>query len=239
MFSRSDLEKAVAHNTTISGVARELLHNDGKGYRDLIKREIVAAGLDIKHFTGFMLGNSNSQKYSLNEILVKNSTYTNNGNLKDRLLNAGLVKYKCDECGLSKWRGKPLTLQLDHKNGDRHDNRLENLRLMCPNCHSQTSTFCGKNVKIKPEKRTCPGCSSVMVKGRANRKLCWDCHITNRKANPKPKQSKQRPTKIKWPNPINVRKMVDKYGYVGTGKKLGVSDNAVHKFLKRSSPAIG
>jgi DNA-binding CsgD family transcriptional regulator/5-methylcytosine-specific restriction endonuclease McrA len=65
--------------------------------------------------------------------------------LKKRLLDAGLLEARCRQCGLTDWRGTPLTLALHHVNGDRHDNRLDNLELLCPNCHSQTENFAGRN----------------------------------------------------------------------------------------------
>lgn len=56
--------------------------------------------------------------------------------LKEKVIKNKLLKYECSECGISMWRNKPLILQLDHINGDNRDNRIENLRLLCPNCHS-------------------------------------------------------------------------------------------------------
>ena len=66
-------------------------------------------------------------------------------NLKNRLLEAGILQNRCEECGLTEWRGKRLSIQIDHVNGVRDDNRLENLRMLCPNCHSQTETFASRN----------------------------------------------------------------------------------------------
>jgi 5-methylcytosine-specific restriction endonuclease McrA len=67
------------------------------------------------------------------------------GHLKLRLVAAGLLAEQCAGCGLTAWRGRPLSLQLHHVNGDGHDNRVENLQLLCPNCHSQTDSWGGRN----------------------------------------------------------------------------------------------
>lgn len=69
--------------------------------------------------------------------------------LRNRLIKDGLLEYKCESCGLCEWQGKPLTLELDHIDGDNTNHRLSNLRLMCPNCHSQTETYKSKNKRNK------------------------------------------------------------------------------------------
>ena len=69
------------------------------------------------------------------------------GSIKRRLLELGLLKESCSCCGVAEWLGKPLSIHIDHINGMKDDWRLENLRMLCPNCHSQTATFSGRNVK--------------------------------------------------------------------------------------------
>lgn len=80
----------------------------------------------------------------LDELLVA-GVYRARFNLKARLVRAGLKQKVCEVCGVAAWNGQPITLALHHVNGDRYDNRIENLQLLCPNCHSQTDTFAGRN----------------------------------------------------------------------------------------------
>ena len=78
------------------------------------------------------------------ELLIA-GTYRGRRNLKVRILGEGLKEPRCEACGIDEWHGRPLSLALHHVNGDRLDNRLENLQLLCPNCHSQTENFSGRN----------------------------------------------------------------------------------------------
>lgn len=71
--------------------------------------------------------------------------YVGHSGLKYILIKDGILKYRCDECGIEDWQGKPITLQLDHKDGDPANNQLDNLHLLCPNCHTQTPTWGRKN----------------------------------------------------------------------------------------------
>jgi hypothetical protein len=86
---------------------------------------------------------SRSSLIPLDQLLVK-SRRTSRGHLKARLIAAGLKKNECEECGLTEWRGAPIGLQLHHRNGDKTDNRLPNLQILCPNCHAQTDTWGGR-----------------------------------------------------------------------------------------------
>lgn len=81
------------------------------------------------------------------------SAARNRSHIKKRLLAARLVENRCQRCRHAEWLGKPLTIHLDHINGIKNDNRLENLRMLCPNCHSQTLTFSGRNVGRREAKR--------------------------------------------------------------------------------------
>lgn len=83
------------------------------------------------------------------ETLLAADTQRGRWNLKRRLVAAGLKRAACEECGIHDWRGRPLSLELHHRNGVGTDNRLENLAILCPNCHSQTENFGGRNVSTR------------------------------------------------------------------------------------------
>jgi hypothetical protein len=90
------------------------------------------------------------QELPLEELLAADTPRARN-NIKKRLLRAGLKQNCCEQCGIARWHKRPLSLCLHHLNGERHDNRLENLVLLCPNCHSQTPNFGSKNWRRRPE----------------------------------------------------------------------------------------
>jgi hypothetical protein len=87
----------------------------------------------------------------IEELLVRGRR-TGRDHLKGRLINAGLKEKRCELCGIDSWMGKPLNVQLHHKNGDGTDNRLPNLQFLCPNCHSQTETYGGRNGHRRPDR---------------------------------------------------------------------------------------
>lgn len=151
-WTDEQFKEAVESEESIAGVLRRLnLTPAGSNY-GLAHRYIESLGLDTSHFTGqaHLKGKNNDWSVAtpLIEILVENSTYTNTSYLKHRLVRGGLLRYACGICGISEWLGQRLALPMDHINGVRTDNRLENLRLLCSNCHSQTPTFAGRNKKI-------------------------------------------------------------------------------------------
>ena len=124
------------------------LGTNGGSSTDVLKRRIAELNCSIEHFgkrnpTASKPANA---KYTLDEILVENSTYANITRLKSRLVSEERLEYKCAFCGNNGfWLDQPLSLQLDHINGKNNDHRIENLRFLCPNCHSITDTYAGKN----------------------------------------------------------------------------------------------
>ncbi len=111
----------------------------------VIRSTIVCDGSDFAELRG--IRPFSAEKFGLGRWdgplaeLLASSNSNSRTNIKRRLIRAGLLENRCEECGLRDWLGERLTIQIDHINGIRDDYRLENLRMLCPNCHSQTSTY--------------------------------------------------------------------------------------------------
>ena len=149
VYAVSDEEfcKLVAINYSYSDILRALnLGAKGGSSTDLLKNRIKELGCSTEHFNKHKSSEVIKLKQPLENILVENSSYQNTSHLKARLINERVLEYRCALCGNEgRWQGKDLVLQLDHINGIHNDHRLNNLRFLCPNCHSQTDTYAGKN----------------------------------------------------------------------------------------------
>jgi hypothetical protein len=126
----------------------------GGNYKSL-KKYIDLYNIDTSHFNSNVVRNdklskfNKSRKFELKEILIENSTYSRTS-LKKRLYDEDILERKCCLCGQDEnWNGMKISLILDHINGVHNDNRIENLRIVCPNCNAGLDTFAGRNNKIK------------------------------------------------------------------------------------------
>lgn len=147
-WTAADLEHAVSASFTLAEVLRRLGLRAAGGNYATIRNAIAQAGLDTSHFNG--------QAWSKNVVLgarrtldaYLSTTYPiSSHRLRLRLINEGIFSAKCNKCGGMEWLGEPIPLELDHRDGNPRNNQLENLELLCPNCHAQTSTYRGKNRK--------------------------------------------------------------------------------------------
>jgi hypothetical protein len=165
----------------------------------------------------------------LDRILVENSPYPR-WHLKRRLLAAGLKEPVCELCGLGDvWHGKQMSLVLDHINGVSNDNRLENLRIVCPNCAATLDTHCGRNL---PRSRVCPRCERPFVpehiRHRYCSRECWGAAAASiYRGVPKPQTRK-----VERPSYDQLKTDIASMSVVAVGRKYGVSDNAVRKWLR-------
>lgn len=171
------------------------------------------------------------------EIFVEDSKFSNRHTIKQRMYAMG-VPEQCAECGIGNfWNGKKLTLQLEHINGIHNDNRLENLSILCPNCHSQTKTYAGGNHRVKRSSKKHIKNNKTTEKLHNSVVPDITVYICSCGKTKKTKHSKQCPScaqsRVFYPPVQLVRELVEKLGYSATGRKIGVSDNAIRKFLKR------
>ncbi|WP_035793551.1 HNH endonuclease signature motif containing protein [Kitasatospora mediocidica] len=150
IYTRELLEDAVAASSSVAGVVRHLQLRQAGGTQAHIGRRIKHFGIDTSHFTGqaHSRGKSFPSRLSAGEVLVRRAPGANRipgSRLRRALLELGRDDV-CADCGISPiWRGRALTLEVDHINGDWSDNHADNLRLLCPNCHAVTDTYCGRN----------------------------------------------------------------------------------------------
>lgn len=148
-YEKNKFQKIISESTSVSEILRKIGLAD-KGYNHTkLTKFLKDSDYDTSTIKGRHINKSNHKgkpKKLLSEILCENSTGQSD-KIKKRLLESGVKVYKCEnpECGVSEWHGMPIQLQLHHINGNHFDNRLENLVLLCPNCHSQTSNFGSKN----------------------------------------------------------------------------------------------
>lgn len=150
-YGEENFKKIVKESFCFADVKRKLGLSLTGNNNDTLRRYIEKYGLDVSHFNPNKIRTnklSNHNRKALSQILVEGSTYTNTTNLKERLYKEGLKERKCELCGQGEeWRGKKMSLILDHINGINNDNRIENLRIVCPNCNATLPTHCGKNKK--------------------------------------------------------------------------------------------
>lgn len=147
-YTEEELRAAVASSRSLRQALLKLgIKAEGGNYRTT-RKQIERLQIDTSHFEGqgWRRGATKpiSARRPLEAVLVENSPVATSS-LRRRLINEGILQESCQMCGLSEWRGASISLELDHINGVNDDHRLENLRLVCPNCHSQTETFRGRN----------------------------------------------------------------------------------------------
>ena len=150
------------------------------GCRYYLKKKLDKYNISISHF----IRNKAPHSYKDEEIFRENSDYCTMKTIKNKLINTYGFKYECFICKISNWCGKPLSIELDHINGNHSDNRIENLRFLCPNCHSQTDTYRGRNIKNKEHsKELCEKikqqkiCKNCNEKKHRDSEYCNKCHL--------------------------------------------------------------
>ena len=147
-LSEQDFRDIVLNSSSCAEAMRKMGYKCTTGNSHItVKRRIEELKIDISHW-GDNTKNAHIANKTPDEVYFAKDTPHSGNHIRERVLKDNLMEYRCAICGnTGKWNGQLLVLQIDHINGDHDDNRLENLRFLCPNCHSQTDTFAGKNLK--------------------------------------------------------------------------------------------
>ena len=213
------LEKLVAKCNSYAEILRELGKSNSGTATKLLKEKLDEYGI-THHFINHTIGGK-VNKIPLEEILKENRPYKSQ-DLKRRLIEEGYKLNKCEnpECGISEWYGHPLVLQLHHINGNHNDNRLENLQILCPNCHSLTENFNGK--KLKKEQKYCPDCGKPI---NSKSTYCREC-------GPKHSNKYCKVALEDRPSKEELLEMIKTKTFVDIGKQYGITDNSVRKWCK-------
>ena len=232
-YSEDEAREAIAASLSWAEALRRLgMCSTGGGYKILQKYaaiwEISTEHFDPSAASREALKRHHSQPIPLEELLVVGRPF-HSDSLKKRLYAAGLKERRCELCGQGEqWHGKHMGLILDHINGVRLDNRLENLRIVCPNCNSTLDTHCGRNAALNVD-RSCARCGETFRPKYAKQRHCSrDCgRKWQRAGTPRPETRR-----VERPPYEQLVAEVEALGWSGVGRKYGVSDNAIRKWMR-------
>lgn len=223
-YSKSALQEAVKTSFSYTEVCKKLDKVSSGATHKIIKKRIVDYEIDTSHFDPWRNNRGRQKKKPIEEYLVEGSSITSS-NLKEKLYKARLKERQCEmpDCDQGEiWKGKKISLILDHINGVNDDNRLENLRIVCPNCNAALPTHCkGSKVFEKTDSKAQKRKEKLVSERKQNRGRT-DAEV----------KASIRQRKAERPPLSQLRKEVYEMGYSSTGRKYGVSDNAVRKWLK-------
>ena len=220
IYSVSDKEflELIRLSSSIKEVLSRLGYNNvGGGAHELFTQRCNELNIDWKQ-------ELRNKSYRREERTIENvfclNTTASQTTVRSWFLKGNFVPYECSICGIKEWNGKEITLRLDHINGNHRDNRLENLRWLCPNCDSQQDTFCGRNLKNKAhqEKNFCVDCGKQISseKGVTRCIQCWG----------------KKNRKVERPDKETLLEELQKYSFVEIGRKYKVTDNAVRGWCR-------
>ncbi|HUR86807.1 MAG TPA: hypothetical protein VMY78_15850 [Solirubrobacteraceae bacterium] len=167
----------------------------------------------------------------MEEILVESSTFSRN-HLKSRLYSAGLKQAICEMCGQNDmWRGHRMGMILDHINGVRDDHRLANLRIVCPNCAATFDTHCGRKNRQERLDRECARCGTTFSPKYPRHRYC--SRACGMRA-PRTSRGIAKPElrRVERPPYEQLVREIAETGYSAVGRRYGVSDNAIRKWVR-------
>lgn len=221
-FDLEELKEIVANSFSYTEVARKIGYISPGGQARKVKEYLIQNNIPTDHFK---ITNFKTEE----EIFIENSTVCQSV-LREWYRKGNYTEYKCSICGLEPfWQGKDLTLTLDHINGKNNDDRLENLRWICPNCDRQLETFGSRNIVYQRER-------SVAESQAQEKRYCLDCGIElkSKTGTRCPQCAKIQLRVVARPTPEELDRILKKNhgNFSAVSRIYGVSDNAIRKWCK-------
>lgn len=230
-YSEQEAREAIAGSRFWSEALRRLGYCHTGGNPVTLRKRAAEWGISTAHFDPYAASREALMREPkpLSEVLVNGSTYSR-ASLKRRLFDSGLKERRCELCGQGElWKGKRIGLILDHANGVRDDHRLENLRIVCPNCAATLATHCGRKNRLPIQPRKCRRCGTLFTPRDRRQRYCSRyCGSRWNRAGVKRPGARR----VKRPPHQQLLREVEEHGYLGVGRRYGVSDNAVRKWLR-------
>jgi hypothetical protein len=229
-YSEAQAREAIAASLSYSDALRRLgMRPAGGNHRTIRRYAEEVWRIPVDHFDPDAARHARlrSDPVPLEEVLVEGSRYQR-ALLKERLFATGLKERRCELCGQGElWRGRRMSLILDHINGVADDNRLANLRVVCPNCNATLDTHCGRNKALPPVERNCALCGTAFLPRSEPQRYC--SRACGQRA---PGRRGPRPALRRAERPPYARLVAEiaELGYLGVGRRYGVSDNAIRKW---------
>jgi hypothetical protein len=240
-YTEEEAREAIASSKSWAESLRYLGLCPTGGSWQILKKYAEIWTISTEHFDpeGARIENLRGKRKPLSEVLVERSTYSRN-HLKRRLFAEGLKEPRCELCGQGEiWRGQPMSMILDHINGVRDDHRLENLRMVCPNCAATLDTHCGRRNRIERARRHCLRCEKSFVPSYAKQRYCsracgvrWDRSALRSRRPGLRGAPTPHVRKAKRPPYEQLLDEIKATSYLAVGRKYGVSDNAVRKWVR-------
>lgn len=235
-YTEEEVRAAISESRSWAESLRRLGYCPTGGNPRTLKKHAERWGIDTSHFDPYAgaLEHLRRPKRPLAEVMVENSTYSRS-HLKRRLYEENLKQPICEECGQGEvWKGRHISLILDHKNGVRDDHRLENLRIVCPNCAAALDTHCGRAAAGPPPLRHCERCGEMFRAKNRRQRFCSRHCGTRGVPGSRLGDARPRPQtrKVERPPYEQLLEEIEATSYVAVGRKYGVSDNAVRKWVR-------